>query len=109
MRLPHLLAAAVILLTSIPIPALAADRDPNELDLKTERVIIFKDGYCLVIKRGTATTDADGVAFTDEVPDAAVLGSFWAVPDEGRLVSMTAGWKVDESTETREFPCREHA
>jgi hypothetical protein len=58
------------------------------------------------IKRGIATTDADGVAFTDEVPDAAVLGSFWAVPDEGRLVSMNAGWKVDESTETRSSPTR---
>lgn len=108
MRWPKLLATATVILASFATQLYAADRDPNELALTTERVIIFKDGYCLVIKRGTATTDADGVAFTDEVPDAAVLGSFWAVPDEGRLVSMTAGWKVDESTETREFPCREH-
>jgi hypothetical protein len=108
MRLPLLLTALLVLFASCHTPLTAADRDPNELDLKTERVIIFKDGYCLVIKRGVATTDGDGVAFTDEVPDAAVLGSFWAVPDDGRLVSMNAGWKVDESTETREFPCKEH-
>ena len=108
MRSPLLLASLMVLLASCSAPSTAADSDSNELELKTERVIIFKDGYCLVIKRGTATTDAGGIAFTDEVPDAAVLGSFWAVPDEGRLVSMSAGWKVDESTETREFPCREH-
>src|SRR5262245_5352482 len=108
MRLCQLLAVAAVLLASCSTPSRAADLDPNELELKTERVIIFKDGYCLVIKRGVATTDADGVAFTDEVPDAAVLGSFWAVPDDGRLVSMNAGWKVDESTESREFPCKEH-
>ena len=108
MRSPLFLAPVFLLLTACNSPASAADRDPHELELTTERVIIFKDGYCLVIKRGIATTDAEGVAFTDEVPDAAVLGSFWAVPEEGRLVSMSAGWKVDESTETREFPCKEH-
>ena len=108
MRSPLFFAALLVLFASCSSPSMAADRDPNELELKTERVIIFKDGYCLVIKRGVATTDADGVAFTDEVPDAAVLGSFWVVPDEGRLVSINAGWKVDESTESREFPCKEH-
>jgi hypothetical protein len=108
MRSPLSLAVLIVLCAACNSPSTAADLDPNELELKTERVIIFKDGYCLVIKRGTATTDADGVVFTDQVPDAAVLGSFWAVPDEGRLVSINAGWKVDESTETREFPCKEH-
>ena len=108
MRSPLLLAALFALFTACNSPSTAADRAANELELKTERVIVFKDGYCLVIKHGAATTDADGVAYTDEVPDAAVLGSFWAVPDDGRLLSMSAGWKVDESTETREFPCKEH-
>ena len=37
--------------------------------------------------------------FTDDVPDAAVLGSFWAVPDEGRLITMLAGWKDDKESE----------
>src|SRR5262245_34393631 len=108
MRSPLVLSSLLVLLASCSSPSTAAGRDSNELALTTERVVVFKDGYCLVIKRGVATTDADGVAFTDEVPDAAVLGSFWAVPEEGRLVSMNAGWKVDESTESREFPCKEH-
>ena len=85
----------------------AADNKPNELDLKTERVIVFKDGYCLVIKRGTAMADKSGEVFTDEVPDEAVLGTFWAVPDAGRLISMHAGWKTTEESVDKELPCRE--
>lgn len=86
----------------------AAEITPHQLQLKTERVIVFKDGYCLVIKRASGTPDKNGVAFTDDVPDAAVLGSFWAVPDAGRLVSMSAGWKEDERTVSKDFPCKEH-
>lgn len=74
-------------------PALCAEKNASELELKTERVIVFKDGFSLIIKRGVAITDKAGEVFTDEVPDAAVLGSFWAVPQEGRLISMLAGWK----------------
>src|SRR4051812_30890594 len=89
------------------IPHLSAADKATELDLKTERVIIFKDGYCLVIKKGTGTTDKNGEIFTDDVPDAAVLGSFWAVPEEGRLVSMQAGWKTTEETKDKETICKE--
>ena len=53
-------------------PVEAADAKANELDIKTERVIVFKDGYCLFIKKATATTDKNGEAFTDDVPDSAV-------------------------------------
>ncbi len=99
--------AAAFLLCGLGRALFAADPKPNELDLKTERVIVFKDGYCLVIKRGTATADKSGDVFTDEVPDAAVLGTFWAVPDEGRLVSMLAGWKTTEEAVDKDLPCRE--
>ncbi|MGI8981356.1 MAG: hypothetical protein ACR2FY_19190 [Pirellulaceae bacterium] len=85
----------------------AADAKASELDLKTERVIIFKDGYCLFIKKATFTTDKNAEAFTDDVPDAAVLGSFWAIPEEGRLVSMQAGWKTTEETKDKETICKE--
>lgn len=88
-------------------PVAAADVKANELDIKTERVIVFKDGYCLFIKKATATTDKNGEAFTDDVPDSAVLGSFWAVPEEGRLVSMQAGWKTTEETKDKETICKE--
>lgn len=85
----------------------AAEGKVGELDLKTERVIVFKDGYCLFIKKATFTTDKNGEAFTDDVPDSAVLGSFWAVPEEGRLVSMQAGWKTTEETTDKETICKE--
>ena len=70
----------------------SAARPVRRLQLVTERVIVFKDGYSLVLKRGSAVTDDKGEVFTNEVPDAAVLGSFWATPVEGRLLSMVAGW-----------------
>ncbi|MFN0019146.1 MAG: hypothetical protein ACKVP0_12860 [Pirellulaceae bacterium] len=99
--------ALPILLATASTPIVAADAKPSELDLKTERVIIFKDGYCLFIKKATFTTDKNGEAFTDDVPDAAVLGSFWAVPEEGRLVSMQAGWKTTEEMKDKETTCKE--
>src|SRR5262245_16837366 len=85
--------------------ASAIDRKPSELELTTERVIIFKDGYSLVIKTGVATSDKDGEVFTDDVPDAAVLGSFWAAPAQGRMISMVAGWKSTKDTEEKQMPC----
>lgn len=102
-----LLVAAAWLAAMDPTSLVAAELKPGELDLKTERIIVFKDGYCLVIKRGTAMPDKSGDVFTDDVPDAAVLGSFWAVPEEGRLVSMHAGWKTTDETLEKELPCRE--
>ena len=37
--------------------------------------------------------------------DAAVLGSFWALPEEGRMVSMLAGWKSTKDTDDKQMPC----
>ncbi|TWU43717.1 hypothetical protein Q31b_12460 [Novipirellula aureliae] len=95
---------------TLPNIGVAGDSPSNltvasRLDLKTERVVVFKDGYCLVVKQGKATTDADGVAYTDDVPDAAVLGSFWAVPEKGTIQSLVAGWVDTESTMARELNC----
>ena len=84
---------------------LCAEKNASELELKTERVIVFKDGYALIIKRGVATTDKAGEVFTDEVPDAAVLGSFWAVPEEGRLICMLAGRKSTKDSDDKPMPC----
>ncbi len=95
----------LICLPLAPARARAAEANPSELVLTTERAIIFKDGYSLIIKHGVATTDADGEVFTDDVPDAAVLGSFWAVPDGGRLISMLAGWKETKDAQDKQMPC----
>jgi hypothetical protein len=83
----------------------AAKADDSELKLTTEKVIVFKDGYCLIIKRGTAVADKNGEVYTAEVPDSAVLGSFWATPKEGRLVNITAGWKETEQETKKEVAC----
>lgn len=98
-------AAVLIVLLFVPLLSLAAEQDASELELTTQRAIVFKDGYALIIKRATGTTDKSGEVFTDDVPDAAVLGSFWAVPDEGRLVSMLAGWKETKESDEKQMPC----
>ena len=64
----------------------------DALTLKTQRVVIFKDGYGLVIKDGTATADAQGHVFTAQVPESAVLGTVWALSDQNKILSMTAQW-----------------
>ena len=89
---------------------LAGDTDPiktpsAELKLSTERVIVFKDGYCLIVKKGTAKTDDKGVVYSDDVPDSAILGSFWAVPTKGTIKSMVAGWVETESESKRKINC----
>ena len=61
-------AVLTCLLSSAPA---RAESPENALSLKTEKVIVFKDGYCLVIKRGRAVTNEDGEIFTEQVPDAA--------------------------------------
>ncbi len=79
--------------------------EKSELTLTTENVVIFKDGYFLIVKKGTAKTDADGKVFTNEVPDSAILGSFWAIAQQGKISSMVAGWESSETEEKREINC----
>ena len=86
-------------------PADNKSDDPSQMELTTEQVVVFKDGYCLVVKDGVAKTDADGLAHTFEVPDAAVLGSFWAIPEAGEIKSMVAGWELLETKDVKEVNC----
>ena len=79
--------------------------DSEMLQLKTERVVVFKDGYALIVKEGTAKTDKDGFAYTYEVPDAAVLGSFWAISEDSDIKSMVAGWEKKENKEVEQINC----
>ena len=97
--------AAVLLVAAVTLlPATAEAQDAsNELKLTTEKVIIFKDGHCLILKRAIGVTDDNGEVFTNQVPDSAVLGSFWATPKKGRLVNMTAGWKETEKEVAKEL------
>ena len=86
----------------VVVAALAAGVDAAEeakpLSFETKRVVVFKDGYALMVKEAPVTVDADGIAFTDAVPDNAILGSFWATPSKGRILSMIAG-RTERKTE----------
>jgi len=81
------------------------NQSPGNIELTTEQVVVFKDGYCLVVKDGVAKTDGNGFAHTYEVPGAAVLGSFWAIPEVGEIKSMVAGWEEIENEEVKEINC----
>ena len=82
-----------------------ANENPGNIELTTEQVVVFKDGYCLVVKDGVAKTDENGFAHTYEVPDAAVLGSFWEIPETGEIKSMIAGWDEIKNEEVKEINC----
>src|SRR5436190_12770284 len=61
----------------------------GSLALTTERVVVFKDGYALFVKAGTATADAEGRVSTTAVPDSAVLGCVWAKGDDRKVLGMS--------------------
>ncbi len=60
----------------------------NQLAVSTERVVVFKDYYGLIISRATATADANGMVFTDEIPENAALGCLWATFADGAAGSL---------------------
>lgn len=94
----------ILIAFAVATPLWAAEPAKNQIELATQKVIVFKDGYCLFHKHGVAATDKQSEYFTDDVPDSAVLGSFWALPKEGRLVSMRAGWDTVRTSVTKEAP-----
>ena len=71
-------------------PCVAAESPNDRLALSTQRVVVFKDGYYLAIKHGTAVTNKQGELSLDDVPDAAVLGSMWAT--SAKEGSCSASW-----------------
>ncbi len=90
-----LLAAATLIVTPGLRSALGGDgppaadaTDPSRLALATERVVVFKDGYALFQKVGTATADAEGRVFTDATPTSAVLGTVWATSEAKRVIGL---------------------
>ncbi len=82
--------------------------NPHQLQLQTHKVIVFKDGYALIVKHATAVTDENGDVFTHEAPDAAVLGSFWSVAEKGEMLSLKSGWETIESRKNVQLPCASH-
>ncbi len=80
-----------------------AEEPSGALALKTDRVVVFKDGHGLFVKTGTGTADADGRVSTDAVPDAAVLGCFWAssATADRKILGMRSEW-----VETKEMKAK---
>lgn len=83
----------------------AREPRPGELTLTTDRAVVFKDGYALIVKTAKGTTGPDGRVFTEEIPDAAVLGCFWATSTTHAIRSMNAEWVEDRTQRTDEGPC----
>jgi len=73
----------------------AAEPESGRLAIKTQRAVVFKDGYALLVKEARGVADASGRVFTLEVPDSAVLGSFWAVSRKDEIVAMRAEYTDD--------------
>ena len=84
---------------------LAAESPNDRLALSTQRVVVFKDGYYLAVKHGTAVTNKEGELSLDDVPDAAVLGSMWATSAKGKLLGIVASRETVKKTVEKEAPC----
>ena len=64
------------------------------LSAKPTRLVVFKDGYCMVVKEVRGRIDSDRRALVAEVPSAAVLGSFWMLSDGATTTSMVVRQKI---------------
>ncbi len=78
----------------------------------TERAIVFKDGYALLVKHAKGRTDAHGRLISEQVPDEAILGSVWVdvIAAEGAepigLKSLTARRETLDETKPETHVCR---
>jgi len=89
----HIAMMAVVLWLVIGSVAAAAAEAPA-LEVKTERVIVYKDGYCMFVKQAVGKLDGSAQARIEGIPDSMVLGSFWVMPQDGTLVSLVAQKQV---------------
>lgn len=64
------------------------------LTSRTTRVVVFKDGYCMIIKEVKGTVDSDRKSLITEIPANAVLGSFWVKTEEGKPVNMVVRQQI---------------
>ena len=63
------------------------------------------DGYALIVKSAVGTPDAEGRVHTDEVPDAPVLGCFWAFGEDRPIGAIRAQWLEATEERSRETSC----
>lgn len=98
-------ARQLVLCTGVMGLAAGAPADDTALDFATERVVVFKDGHGLFVKTASGLADADGRLYTDDVPAAAVLGTFWATAVGDRIVGMEAQWVEQTRCTEQETDC----
>lgn len=96
---------ATVVATTGSSTCTAAESPNDRLLLSTQRIVVFKDGYYLAIKHGSAVTNKDGDLILEDVPDAAVLGSMWATSAKGKLLGMTAARETVKKSKEKEIPC----
>lgn len=72
------------------------------LNAKVSRVVVFKDGYCMIVKEVRGRIDSDRRAVVNEVPSGAVLGSFWLLSEGAKPTSVIARKKIVTRAGTNE-------
>jgi hypothetical protein len=99
----NLIRRSLPVLTVVAVVAVSDETvGETSLEFNTQRVVVFKDGHGLFVKEATGVADGEGRLFTEEVPAAAVLGTFWANAEGFHLQSMKAERVVERSTTTQE-------
>lgn len=103
-RVVRFLSPAAVVAAALLTSALPAWAD-SVLSLKTERAVVFKDGHALLVKSITGKLDASGTGFIENVPDSAVLGTFWALSADGKTVGLRAEYAELETTLEQKSTC----
>ncbi len=98
------LSPAAVLAAALLTSALPAWAD-SALSLKIERAVVFKDGHALLVKSVTGKLDGSGTGFIENVPDSAVLGTFWALSADGKTVGLRAEYAERETTLEQKTTC----
>ncbi|KAJ5074137.1 hypothetical protein M0811_00765 [Anaeramoeba ignava] len=76
----------------------------GELKLTTEKVLVFKNGDCLIIKKGVGTS-RNNTYWTEDVPQNTILGSVWVDPKDGKLISFDAGVQTTKEKSKERVLC----
>jgi len=82
------LAAAVLLFLMVSFTAEA--QSSQTLKVTTQRIIVFKDGYCMFVKQAEGRVDEAANAGIEGIPGSMVLGTFWIAPQNATLKHMVA-------------------
>ena len=86
--------SAEVAVLMLVMGVLCAAQSLPELDVKTMRVVVYKDGYCMFVKNVTGKADSAGRAIIKEIPPSMVLGTFWLTGENGQAVRTVARQQI---------------